>query len=63
MFREGIFRHIQDNCKEERTSKKYTVVHCCGFDLHQKNVLTVRIVKLQNKFPGEVVESPSTEVL
>lgn len=62
LYRGSISKHIQDNCKEERTWRNNTMVYCCRFNLHQKSILTVRIVKQQNKFPGDVVESPSMEV-
>lgn len=62
LSRENIFKHVQDNCKEERTWTNDTMVYCCRFNLHQKSILMVRTVKQQKRFPGKIVESPSVEV-
>jgi len=62
LSRESRFKHVQGNSKEERTWKNDTIVYCCRCNLHQKSILTARIVKQQNKHRGEVVKSPLLEV-
>lgn len=59
--RESIFKHMRDSSKEGRTWENDTTVYC-RLNLYQKRILTVRTVKQQNRFPGEIVESPSMEV-
>lgn len=60
--KEIFFKHKQDRSKEERRQKDDTTVYCCRWNLHQKRILTLRTVKKQKKFPGEIVESPLMEV-
>lgn len=59
---ESVFKLIQDSSKDERIWEDDTKVNCCRLNLHQKRIPTVRTVKKQNKFPGEIVESPLMKV-